>query len=219
MAVPGAARRVDRLSGGAVAELVGRVAAGEVEDCLRMLTVTVIDVVDLGGESVVHDVLTQWREQGRVSPATRSQLAAVMTRHEVDAAFAHRSSDIDASGSRSSKRVLCSVFRSRSTRRSDPPNGSAKPLTRRLRRWVGRLGWWPCSSSSRGDHPRPARSRQAVAVFHRAIPFAVQAVAFGGVHRRIPPGVFVPVLPDLVLAVPVSDSQAGRVGRTEAWSR
>ncbi|MBE7192384.1 MAG: hypothetical protein INR66_07835 [Gordonia polyisoprenivorans] len=96
MAAPGAARRVDRLSGGAVAELVGRVAAGEVEDCLRMLTVTVIDVVDLGGESVVHDVLTQWREQGRVSPATRSQLAAVMTRHEVDAAFAHRSSDIDA---------------------------------------------------------------------------------------------------------------------------
>ncbi|WHU45362.1 hypothetical protein QNM97_15140 [Gordonia sp. L191] len=95
MAVPGSARRVDRLGNGAVAELVGRVGVGDVEDCLRMLTVTVVDIVDLGGEPVVREVLTQWREQGRVSPATRSQLAAVMTRHEVDAAFAHRSSDID----------------------------------------------------------------------------------------------------------------------------
>ncbi|MGC4934106.1 hypothetical protein ACLQ3C_10530 [Gordonia sp. DT30] len=92
----GTRSRVERLGGGAVAELVALVPVADVDECLRMLAVTVVDVVEAGGDTVVREVLTQWREQGRVSPATRAQLAAVIIRHEVDAAFAHRSADLEA---------------------------------------------------------------------------------------------------------------------------
>lgn len=77
-----------------MADLVDAVAVTDIDACLRMLAVTAIDVVDLGGEPVVADTLTQWREQGRVSPATLVQLASVLTRYEVDAALAHRTADV-----------------------------------------------------------------------------------------------------------------------------
>jgi hypothetical protein len=86
--------RLARLPGAAVAELVARVAAADVDDCLRLLVISAIDVTDANADAVVREALTQWREQGRVSPTTRSQLAAALTRSDIDAAVAHRSGDI-----------------------------------------------------------------------------------------------------------------------------
>ena len=81
---------------GALADLVGRVGESESVDCLRMLSISVIDVAALGVHACVRDTLTQWREQGRISPATRSQLESSCARYEVEAARAHRETDIDA---------------------------------------------------------------------------------------------------------------------------
>lgn len=78
----------------AVAELVALVAADDIEACLQMLSTTVVDVVDVAADPAVREALAQWREQGRVSPTTRSHLAHALTRGELDAAAAHRGADV-----------------------------------------------------------------------------------------------------------------------------
>lgn len=87
--------RVAHLSGH-IGDLVARVAEADVDACLRMLCISVVDIVELGGEASLRETLTQWREQGRVSPTVRAQLATAITRNEVDAAVAHRGEDVDA---------------------------------------------------------------------------------------------------------------------------
>ncbi|MFT4127993.1 MAG: hypothetical protein QM662_17410 [Gordonia sp. (in: high G+C Gram-positive bacteria)] len=87
-------RRVARLPGG-VAGLVDRIAPTDHDECLRLLSISVLDALDLGRVAPIPDVLSQWRDQGRVSPATRGELTAAITRHEVAAALAHRAGDVE----------------------------------------------------------------------------------------------------------------------------
>ncbi|MGW0039690.1 hypothetical protein [Gordonia sp. NPDC003376] len=89
---PHRSRRIDRIPG-AISGLVDRVADPEIDACLGALVTTVIDLTDVLAEPPVREALSQWREHGRVSPATRGRLDAAVSRHELDASVAHRSDD------------------------------------------------------------------------------------------------------------------------------
>lgn len=65
-----------------LADVVARVPDSALPQCLRLLAITAVDATDLGGESVVRDALTQWRVFGRVSPATRTAVDALLAATE-----------------------------------------------------------------------------------------------------------------------------------------
>ncbi|NDK89914.1 hypothetical protein GYA93_10030 [Gordonia desulfuricans] len=94
MADPHRPRRIDR-GHGPIGDLVDRVAEPDVDACLGVLVTTVIDLTDVLAEPPVREVLSQWREHGRVSPTTRGQLDAAVSRHELDASVAHRADDTE----------------------------------------------------------------------------------------------------------------------------
>lgn len=101
-------RRVDRLPGG-VGTLVDRVPDDAIGDCLRMLTVSAVDVADLGDRAPIATVLDQWRHGQPATTRATHDLSTLVTQFEFDSSVAHRAGDIDAQrvGFRRARAVMC----------------------------------------------------------------------------------------------------------------
>ncbi|GAA1481783.1 hypothetical protein GCM10009624_22230 [Gordonia sinesedis] len=88
-------RRVDRLPGG-VGALLDRVPDDAIDECLRMLTVSVVDIAGIGDRPAVRDVLDQLHPGQPVSASAVQALTALGAQFEFDASVAHRAGNLDA---------------------------------------------------------------------------------------------------------------------------
>lgn len=102
---------MDQLAGG-VGQLVDRVPDDAVDDCLRLLCVSVVDITGVGGAPAVRAALGQSLSGTQVPAATHRDLTALATQRELDGVIAHRAGDLvtHRAAFRAARAVTCLAY-------------------------------------------------------------------------------------------------------------